>query len=176
MRQAGIINASATTQTSGFTKKVVFVIISNFLDTFNMKKTSEQVMSKMRYIEKNFKEAEDFLRNTSEGLTSTHGKLGIAKIKDMVTSICPFYFRVKPIMSESVVVNPPYIGETGMTENIKNLLFGTSIGHGFHDSIVDEGDNGIGEEDDSSDDEEANFEDDSFPVSESIPDDPTQSI
>ena len=28
------------------------------------KKTSEQVMSKMRYIEKKFEEAEDFLRNT----------------------------------------------------------------------------------------------------------------
>ena len=173
---AGIRNASGATRTSGLTKKAVSVTISNFLDTFNTKKTSEQVMSKMRYIEKKFKEAEDFLRNTGEGLTSTDEKLGIAKIKDKVISICPFYFRVKPIMSESVAVNPPYIGETGMTENIEEMLFGTSIGHGFHDSMVDEGDNEIAEEEDSSGDEEANFEDDSFPGSESIPDVPTQGI
>ena len=96
-------------------------------------------MSKMRYVEKKFKEAEDFLRNIGKGLTSTDEKLGIAKLKDKVTSICPFYFGVKPIMYESVVVNPPYIGETGMTENIEEMLFGTSIGQGFHESMVDEG-------------------------------------
>ena len=89
-------------------------------------------MSKMRYVKK---KAEDFLRNTGEGLTSTDEKLGIAKIKDKVISICrvslTFYFQVKPIMYESVVVNPPYIGKTGMTKNIEKMLFGTSIGQGF---------------------------------------------
>ena len=79
-------------------------------------------------------------------------------------------------MSGSVVINPPYIGEIGMTENIEDMLFGYSIGYEFHDSIVDEGDNGIGEEEDFSDDEEANFEDDNFLSSESIPDVPTQVI
>jgi len=74
-----------------------------------MKKTSEQVMSKMRYVEKKFKEAEDFLRNTGEGLTFNDEKLGIAKIRDKVISTCPFYFRVKPIMFESVAVNLPML-------------------------------------------------------------------
>lgn len=139
-----------------------------------MKKTCEQVMSKMRYVEKKFKEAEDFLRNTGEGLTSNDKKLEIAKIKDKVTSICPFYFRVKPIMSESVSVNPPYIGETGNTENIEEMLFGTSIGQGFHEAMADEGGNGSGEEEDSSDDEEANLEEESLPGSEQIPSTPFQ--
>ena len=133
-------------------------------------------MSKMRYVEKKFKEAEDFLRNIGEGLTSTDEKLGIAKLKDKVTSICPFYFGVKPIMYESVVVNPPYIGETGMTENIEEMLFGTSIGQGFHESMVDEGGNGNCEEEDSSDDEEANFEEEKFPGSKPIPNAPCQGI
>jgi len=112
----------------------------------------------MRYIEKKFKEEEDFLRNTGKWLTSNDEKLGIAKIKDKVISICPFYFRVKPIMSESVVVNPPYIGETGMTQNIEDMLFETSIGQGLHESMVEEGGNGNYEEEDSSDDEETDFE------------------
>ena len=133
---AWIRNASGATRTSGLTKKAEFITISNLLDTFNTKKTFEQVMSKMRYVKKKFKEAEDFLRNTGEGLTSTDKKLGIAKIKDKVTSICrvslTFYFQVKSIMYESVVVNPPYIGITGMTKNIEEMLFGTSIGQGFH--------------------------------------------
>ena len=133
---AWIRNASGATRTSGLTKKAEFITISNLLDTFNTKKTFEQVISKMRYVKKKFKEAEDFLRNTGEGLTSTDKKLGIAKIKDKVTSICrvslTFYFQVKSIMYESVVVNPPYIGITGMTKNIEEMLFGTSIGQGFH--------------------------------------------
>ena len=174
---AGIRKASGATRTSGLTKKSVDVTISNYLDTFNTKKTSDQVMSKMRYVEKKFKEAEDFLRNTGEGLTSNDEKLGIAKIRDKVTSICPFYFRVKPIMSESVAVNPPYIGETGTTENIEEMLFGTSIGQGFHESMDDEGGNGNNsEQEDSSDDDEANYEEESLPDSESIPDAPFQGI
>lgn len=69
----------------------------------------------MKYVEKKFKDAENFLRNTCEGLTSTDEKMVIAKIKNKVIFICPFYFRVKPIKSKSVAANPPYIGETGMT-------------------------------------------------------------
>ena len=167
---SGIRNAGGATRTSGLTKKAVTITISNFLDKLHTKKTSEQVMSKMRYVEKKFKEAEDFLRNTGERLSSTDEKLGIAKIKDKVLSICPFYFRVKPIMSESVAVNPPYIGETGITENIKEMLFRTSIQQGCHESMVEEGGNGNCEEEDSSDDEEADFEEESFPGSEPIPD------
>jgi hypothetical protein len=34
------------------------------------------------------------------------------------------------------------------------MLFGTLIGHGFHNLMVDEGDNEISEEEDSSDDED----------------------
>ena len=97
--------------------------------------------------------------------------------KDKVTSICPFYFRVKPIMSESVAVNPPYIGETDTTENIEEMLFGTSIGQGFRESMDDEGSNGNNyEEEEFSDDDEANFEEESLPDSEPIPDAPFQGI
>jgi len=172
----GIRNASGATRTSRLTKKTIIIIISNFLDTLNTKKISEHVMSKMRYVEKKFKEVEDFLRNTGEGLTSTDEKLGIAEMRDKVISICPFYFRVKLIMSESVVVNPPYIGETGVTENIEKMLFVTSIAQRLHESMVEEGGIGNCEEDESSDDEKLDFEEDSFPGLEPIPTVPSQGI
>jgi len=146
---AGIKNSSGATRTSWLTKKAVIVTIFNFLKTLHTKKTSEQVMSKMRYVEKKFKEAKDFLRNIGEGVTSNDKKLGIAKIRDKVISICHFYFRVKPIMFESVAVNPPYIGETGITKNIEEMLFRTSIGERFHESMVEDGGNGNSEEEDS---------------------------
>ena len=38
----------------------------------------------MRYIEKKFKEAEDYLRNTGEGLTTADEKMGIMAIRDKV--------------------------------------------------------------------------------------------
>ena len=89
---ACIRNASRVTRTSGLTKKAIIVTISNFLDTLHMKKTSEQVMSKMRYVKKKFKEAENFLRNTGEGLTSTDEKLGLLKSEIRLSPFVHFTF------------------------------------------------------------------------------------
>ena len=122
---AGIRSSNGSTRSSALTKKAVTVIISMYLDTLSTKKSLDQVMNKMRYVEKKFKEAEDFLRNTSEGLTSNDKKLGITKIQEKVISICPFYFQVKSFMSETVSINLPYIGKTGMEENITDVLFGS---------------------------------------------------
>lgn len=77
---AGIRSSNGSTRTSGLTKKAITGIISTYLDTLNTKKSPDQVMSKMRYVEKKFKETEDFLRNTGEGLTSNDEKMGITKI------------------------------------------------------------------------------------------------
>lgn len=93
---AGIRNPSGSMKTSGLTKKAVTGIISNYLESLNTKKSTDQIMSKIRYLEKRFKEAEDFLRNTGEGLTSNDEKMGISKIRDKVLSICPLYFQVNP--------------------------------------------------------------------------------
>ena len=57
-----------------------------------------------------------------------------------------------------------------MTKNIEEMLFGTSIRQGFHESMVEEGGNDNCEEEESNDDEEADFEEDSFPASEPVPD------
>jgi hypothetical protein len=61
-------------------------------------------------VEKKFKEVEDFLRNIGEGLISIDEKLGLLKSEIRLPLFVYFTFRVKPIMSESIVVNPPYIG------------------------------------------------------------------
>lgn len=135
---AGVKSSSGSTRTSGLTKKAVTHIISRHLDTLHTKKTPEQIMSKMRYVEKKFKDAEDYLRSTGEGLNSNDEKMGITVIRDKVLSLCPFYYQVKPFMSESVAFNPPYLGETGMNESFQELLFGTSSGYGLHDSIAEE--------------------------------------
>ena len=73
-------------------------------------------------------------------------------------------------MYENIVVNPPYIGEIGMTENIEEMLFGTSIGQRFHESMVEEGGNDNCEKNEFNNDEEADFEEHNFPGSEPIPD------
>lgn len=41
-------------------------------------------------------------------------------------------------MSESVAMNPPYVGETGMDENIPEVLFGMSSEDGIHDSLQED--------------------------------------
>ena len=122
----GIKSSTRSTKTSGLTKKAVTKIISKYLKILQTKKTPEQVMSKMRYIEKKFKEAEDYLRNTSEGLTTVDVKMGIMVIRDKVLSICPFYYQVKLFMSESTAVNPPYLGETSTNKSFKDMLFGNN--------------------------------------------------
>ena len=55
--------------------------------------------------------------------------------------MCPFYYQVKPIMSESVAVNPLYIGESGVNGNVQELLFDTSYAQGLEDSVQEEFDN-----------------------------------
>jgi len=159
---AGIRNPNgSSTRTYSLTKKAVTCLISKFLDQLQTKKTPKQVMSKMRYIEKKFKEAEDYVRNTGgKGLTSIDEKLGITRIQEKVISICPVYFQVKSFMSESVAaVNPPHIGETaGMNDNIQEMSFGTSDGQGqvrFESRPLQEGNS---EEEESSADEKPNFE------------------
>ena len=77
---ARVKNANGGTRTSGLTKKAVTYLISEYLDTLQTKKSPDQVMSKMRYSEKKFKEAEDFLRNIGEGLTFFDEKMGVTKI------------------------------------------------------------------------------------------------
>jgi hypothetical protein len=49
------------------------------------------------------------------------------------------------------------------------MLFGTSIGQKFHESIVEEGGNDNYEQDDSSDDKKVDFEEEIFSISEPIP-------
>ena len=122
----GIRNSNGSMKTSALAKRAVTSIISAYLESLNTKKILEQVMNKMRYMEKKFKEVMDFLQSTGEGLTSNDEKLGITKIREKVVSICPFYFQVKSFMSESVAINPPYIGETSADENIPDILFCTS--------------------------------------------------
>ena len=148
------------TRTFGLTKKAITYLISKYLDTMQTKKNPDEVMSKMRYSEKKFKEAKDFLRNTSEGLTSFDEKMGITKIREKVLSICPFYFQVKPFMSKSVFVNPQYIGDSGLNENFSKMLFGTSIGQGqgFYESIAEDGIDINSEDEISNDEEEPDFE------------------
>ena len=157
---AGVKNANGGTRTSGLTKKAVTYFISEYLDTLQTKKSPDQVMSKMKYIEKKFKEAEDFLRNTGAGLTSFDEKMGVSNIRQKLFSICPFYFQVKPFMSESVSVNPPYIGESGLNENFSEMLFGTCTreGRGLHGSIAEDGIDVHSKDEISSGEEEPDFE------------------
>lgn len=99
------------------------------------------------------------MRNTGEGLTSNDEKMGITKIRQKVISICPFYFQVKSFMSESVSINPPYIGETGMDENIPEILFGSSTATPIDGSEHEGGPYDNSEDNDSTLDEEPEFED-----------------
>ena len=90
---AGSKNSNGSSRTSGLrTKKAVTNIISTHLETLNTKKTLEQVMSKLKYVEKKFKEAEDYLRGTGVGIMSNDEKMGITKIQEKVLSLCPFYY------------------------------------------------------------------------------------
>ena len=98
-------------------------------------------MSKMRYVEKKFKIAEDFLWNTREGLTTVDEKMGIMAIWEKFIFLYSFYYQIKPFMSDSVAVNPPYIGETGINENFKALLFDTNTGERLYELIYKDGGN-----------------------------------
>ena len=115
-------------------------------------------MSKMRYTEKKFKEAEDYLRNISEGLTTADEKMGIMAIRDKVLSICPFYYQVKPFMCESAAVNPPYLGETGTNESVEDMLFRNNTAQGIHESLPDDTEDMNSEDENSSSEEEPDSE------------------
>ena len=63
-------------------------------------------------------------------------------------------------MSESVSVNPPYVGESGLNENFSKMLFGTSTrqGQGLYESIAEDGIDVNSEAEISSNEEEPDFE------------------
>ena len=159
---AGIRTPIGSSKTSALTKKAVTSLISIYLETVNVRKNPEQVMNKMRYVEKKFKEAEDYMRSTGGGITNTDEKLEITKIQKKVISICPFYYQVKSFMAESVSVNPLFLGESGMEENFTEMLFGRKTGIAHNDSI---GEDEVGhsfEEENSSASAEQDLEDNIF--------------
>ena len=100
------------------------------------------------------------MRNTGEGLTSNDEKLGITKIRDKVISICPFYFQVKSFMPNTVSMNPPYIKETGMEENIADVLFGSPTAAPAYGSAQEGEPYDNDDDENSSSDEEAPFDGD----------------
>ena len=115
-------------------------------------------MRKMRYIEKKFKEAEDYLRNTSEGLTAADDKIGIMVIRNKFLSICLFYYQVKPFMSKSAAVNPPYLGEIGTNKSFKDMFFGNNTIQGLHESLPNGTKDLNSEDENSSAEEEPDYE------------------
>ena len=166
---AWVKSSTGSTKTSGLTKKAVTKIISEYLETLQTKKTPEQVMSRMRYIEKKFKDAEDYLRNTGEGITATDDKMEIVGICDKVLSICPFYYQVKSFMSESTAVNPPYLGETGTNESFKDMLFGNNIAERLDERLADDIEELNSVDENSSSKEEPDYEADITTAEEPIP-------
>ena len=153
----GIKSSTGLARTSGLTKKAVTKIISKYLETLQTKKTPERVMSRVRYIEKKFKEAEDYLQNTVEGLTTVDDKMGIMVICDKVLSICPFYYQVKLFMSESAAINPPYLGETSTNESFEDMLFGNYTAQGLHEPLPNDTEDLNSEEENSSSEEEPDY-------------------
>ena len=115
-------------------------------------------MSRMRYIEKKFKDGEDYLRNTGQGITVADDKMGIVGIRDKVLSICPFYYQVKPFMSESAAVNPPYLGETGTNESFEDMLFGNNTAEGLDERLADDTEELNSANENSSSEEELDYE------------------
>lgn len=90
-------------------------------------------------------------------------KMGIANIRENVLSICLFYFQVKSFMFESVTIQLLYIGESGLIENMQDLLFGTSTKAGTQAWLYKSvGCDGNSEEENSSVDEEPNLDEGIF--------------
>ena len=127
-------------------------------------------MSKLKYVEKKFKEAEDYLRGTGVGITSNDEKMGITKIREKVLSLCPFYYQVKPFMSENMAINPPFVGETRIDQDIPEILFGTSTGGRVNDSFQKDGPYSLSEEETLSATEEEYVTEESLGEQEPLPD------
>lgn len=135
---AGMRRSGGSQQTSGWTKKKVCESISTYLATRNVLKDVDQVKNKMRHIEKKYKEAKDFLRNTGEGLTTDDAKMGETFIREKVLRLCPFFEIVDPYMTDNASNNPPYIAETGNSEDFEDLLRNDSTVRGdFEEGCVD---------------------------------------
>ena len=164
----GSKNSNDSSRTSKLTKKVV-TIISKHLEALNTKKTSDQFMSKLKYVETKFKEAEDFLRGTGVGITSNDEKMGITKIQEKVLSLCPFYYQVKPFMSKNVAINPPFVEETGMDQDIPEIMFGMCTRGKVDDSFQEDGPYGLSEDETSSAAEEEYVAEESLGEQEPLP-------
>ena len=98
------------------------------------------------------------MQNIGEGLTTADDKMGIMLIRDKVLSICPFYYQVKPFMSESVAVNPPYLGETGTNESFEDMLFGNNTAQILHESLPDDTKDLNSKDENSSSEEKPDYE------------------
>jgi len=71
-------SSNGSTRTSQLTQKAIACQILEFLNIMQAKKISKQIMSKMKYVEKKFKEAEYYLQNTCKG--SIDEKMEITKM------------------------------------------------------------------------------------------------
>ncbi|KAG0564504.1 hypothetical protein KC19_8G115600 [Ceratodon purpureus] len=119
-------------------KKSIAGLISDYLRQHSMFKTPDQVLNKMRYIEDKYKDTKDFLNNTSEGLTSEEETRAITSINAKLKKLCPFYDTINRIMKDSVSKTPPYVGESGPSEDLSDMLFTDSALRGDLKSLEEE--------------------------------------
>ncbi|KAG0608352.1 hypothetical protein M758_8G099100 [Ceratodon purpureus] len=123
---------------SSMPKKSVAGLISDYLRQHLMFKTADQILNKMRYIEDKYKDAKDFLNNTGEGLTTEDEKRAITSIDAKLKKLCPFYDAINPIMKDSVSITPPYVGESGPSEDLSEMLFTDSTVRGDSERLEEE--------------------------------------
>jgi hypothetical protein len=119
-------------------KRSVAGFISNYLKEHHVIKSVDKVLNKMRYLEDKYKDVKDFLHATSEGLSSEDEKMAISTTMEKVYQKCPFYDIINPIMKDSVSITLPYVGESGISENISDMLFSDSTLQGDLETLDDE--------------------------------------
>ncbi|KAI9104908.1 hypothetical protein DFS34DRAFT_682702 [Phlyctochytrium arcticum] len=103
---AGKVDASGRSRSSGKTKIAVAGEAAGFLGTKGFQADAKQVQSKVTQFEDKYRAATKELAQTGNGLLTTEAKMGVKSIRDKVLKICPCFKDLNPIFMDRAVHKP----------------------------------------------------------------------